>query len=83
MSRSTSKHGDFVGSSRTRSNVDKKIEEGIPDGKNIFKCWTCNEFGHYASKCPKKEKKYKRKLNPRRPRSCLYVNEDEESNKKV
>ena len=26
------------------------------DGKKIFKCWTCDEFHHYASKYPKREK---------------------------
>ena len=59
MSRSTSAsaRGEF-GSSR-RSKEYKKIEEGInllvrreKDGKKIFKCWTCDEYGHYASKCP-------------------------------
>ena len=44
-------------------------------GKKIFKCWTCNEFGHYASKCPKREKNYKGKFNPRRDkdRNFLYA----------
>ena len=76
---------DFFGSSKFDN--DKKIEEGIAllvrrekDGKKIFKCWTCDEFGHYASKCPKREKQCKGKFNPRRPRNCLYENEDEESN---
>ena len=86
LTRSTSTHGDFVGSSR--SNEDKKIEEGIAllvrrekNDKKIFKCWTSDEFGHYASKCPKREKKYKGKFKPRRDRdrNCLYANEDEES----
>ena len=46
------------------------------DGKKIFKCWAYGEFGHYASKCPKREKRYKGKFNPRRDsdRSCLYAN---------
>ena len=48
------------------------------DGKNIFKCWTCNEYGHYASKCPKRERKYKGRFKPRRPRNFLYANEEEE-----
>ena len=48
------------------------------DGKKIFKFWTCNEYGHYASKCPKREKKYKKRFRSRRPRNCLYVNEEEE-----
>ena len=45
-------------------------------GKNIFKCWTCNEYGHYTSKCPKRERKGRFKF--RRPRNCLYVNEEED-----
>ena len=63
FSRSASTHEDFASSSRTRSDEDRRIEEGISllvrrekDGKKIFKCWTCDEFGHYASKCPKREK---------------------------
>ena len=48
------------------------------DGKKIFKCCTCNEYGHYASKCPKREKKYKGRFRSRRPRSYLYANEEEE-----
>ena len=47
-------------------------------GKKIFKCWTCNEYGHYASKCPKRQRKYKGRFKPRRPRNCLYANEEEE-----
>ena len=60
LSRNTRARGEFSSSSRT--NEDRKIE-GVAllvrrekDGKKIFKYWTCNEFGHYASKCPKKEK---------------------------
>ena len=53
-------------------------------GKNIFKFWTCNEYGHYASKCPKRERKFKDRFKSRRPSNCLYANEEEdeeESNK--
>ena len=59
LSRSASTHGDFSSSSKTKFDEDRNIEEGIallvrrePNGKRNFKCWTCNEFGHYASKCP-------------------------------
>ena len=69
---------------------DKKIEKGVAllerrekDGKKKFKCWTCNEFGHYASKCPKREKRYKGKFKPRRDRDCLYANEEDDSNEQV
>ena len=48
------------------------------DGKNIFKCWTCNEYGHYASKYPKRERKFKGRFKSRRPRNCLYANEEED-----
>ena len=37
-------------------------------GKKIFKCWTCDEYGHYASKCPKREKNYRGNFKPRRDR---------------
>ena len=53
------------------------------DGKKIFICWTCNEFSHYASKCPKSEKKYKGKFKPRRDRGFLYVNEEDDSDDQV
>ena len=45
-------------------------------GKKIFKYWTCDEYGHYASKFPKREKKYKGNYKPRKDRECLYANED-------
>ena len=48
------------------------------DGKKIFKCWTCNEYGHSTSKCPKREKKFKGRFRSRRPRDCLHSNEEEE-----
>ena len=85
MSRSTSARVDFSNSSRFEE--DKKIEEGIAllvrrekHGKKIFNCWTCDEYGHYASKFPKREKKFRGKFKPRRDkdRNCLYANEDEE-----
>ena len=82
LSRSATR-GDF--SSSSRSKEDKKIEEGIAllvrretDGKKIFKCWTCDEYGHFTSKCPKREKKFREKFWPRRDkdRNFLYANED-------
>ena len=48
------------------------------DGKNIVKCWTCNEYGHYASKCPKRERNFKERFKSGRPRNCLYASEVEE-----
>ena len=48
--RNTSAHNDSTSSSKI---VDEKIKEGVAllierevDGKKIFKCWTCNEYGH-------------------------------------
>ena len=52
------------------------------DGKKFFKCWTCNEYGHYASKCPKREKKFKGRFKSRRCRNCLYTNEEESDQRK-
>ena len=61
--RKASVQNDSASSSKT---IDEKIKEGVAllverevDGKKVFKCWTCNEYGHYASKCPKIENKYK------------------------
>ena len=85
LSRSASTREDFVGNNR--SNEDKKIKEGLTllvrrekDDKKIFKCWTCDRFGHYASRCPKREKKYKGKFKLERDkdRNFLYANEDDE-----
>ena len=63
LKRSTSVHGDFASS---RKSDEDKIEEGVAllvkienNGKKVFKCWTCSEYGHYASKCPKRENKLK------------------------
>ena len=88
LSRSTSARGYFA--SISRSDEDRKIEEGVAllvrkenDGKKIFKYWICNEFGHYASKCPKREKRYKGKFKPRRDRDCLYANEEDDSDDQV
>ena len=52
--------------------------ERVVDGKKIFICWTCNEYGHYASKFPKREKKFKGRFISRRSRQCLYANEEED-----
>ena len=45
-------------------------------GKKIFKCWTCDEYGHYASKCPKREKIYRGNYKPIKDREYLYANEE-------
>ena len=52
-------------------------------GKKIFKCWTCDEYGHYASKRPKREKMYKGNHKPIKDRECLYANEDNDSNEQA
>ena len=56
LSRSERANGDYASRNRSRSEEDRKIEEGIsmfvrrePNGKKKFKCWTCNEFCHYIS----------------------------------
>ena len=70
--------------SRNKS-IEENIQEVVAllverdkDSKNIFKCWKYNEYGHYASKCPKREREYKGRFKSRRPRNCLYANEEEE-----
>ena len=74
----------------SKADEDRKIEEGVAllirrekDGKKIFKCWTCNEYGHHASKCPKRVKKYRGNFKPRNDRNCMYVNEEEESDEQT
>ena len=54
------------------------LVERKEDGKNILKCWTCNEYGHYASKCPKIVRKFKGRFKSGRSRNCLYANEEEQ-----
>ena len=84
LSRSTSVSGDYASNKRSRNEEDKKIEEGIalllkrePDGKKIYKCWTCQEYGHFASKCPKRVKKYRNNFKPRRSKECYYANDED------
>jgi hypothetical protein len=79
--RRTSSRGDF--SSTSISEEDVKINEVIAllvrrgkRGKKIFRCWTCDEYAHYASNCPKREKKYKGNHKPIKDRDCFYANED-------
>ena len=87
LEKNTSAQGDISSSSKT---VEEKIKEGVAllverekDGKNVFKCWTCNEYGHYASKCPKREKKFKGRFRSRRSRKCLYANEEEDESESL
>ena len=58
LTRNTGVQNDFSSSNKI---VDEKIKEGVAllierevDGKKIFKFWTCNEYGHYASKFSKR-----------------------------
>ena len=44
----------------------------------VFKSTVENEYGHYASKYPKREKKFKGRFRSRRRRKCLYANEEED-----
>ena len=87
LSRSTSARGDFASSNIFEE--DRKIE-GVAllvrrqkGGKKIFKCWTCDEYGHYASKCPKREKKYKGNIKPRKDRECFYEKEENDSDEQA
>lgn len=64
---------------------EMKIEEGFTllvkreiDGERIFKYWACNEYGHFASECPKRVKKYIGNFQYRKPRNYLYANDDED-----
>ena len=82
LARNTSVQGDSASSRKT---IDEKIKEWVAllierevDSKKILKCWTCNEYGHYASKCPKREKNFKGRFRSRRPRNCLNTNEEDE-----
>ena len=78
--------GDIASSSKS---IKEKIQEGVSllverekDRKNIFRCWTCNEYSHYTYKCSKRERKYKGRFKSRRPKNCLYANDEEEYDKK-
>lgn len=60
--------GDYASISHEKLEEDKN-EEGFslliqrePKGTKTFKYWTCNEYGHYSYKCPKRERKYKKNL---------------------
>lgn len=44
---------------------------------------TCDEYGYYASKCPKRETKYKGNYKPRKYRECLHENEDNDFDEQV
>lgn len=90
LSRSVSTSGDYARRNKSRSQEYKRIEEGISlfvrrelGSKIIFECWACNEFGHYTSKFPKREKKYKKNFMSIRPRDFLYANEDDEYKERV
>lgn len=38
-------------------------EKYCPEKKKDCKCWLCHEIGHYANKCPNKDKVSKNKIN--------------------
>ena len=82
LARNTKTQGDIASNSRS---IEEKIQEGVAlvverekDVKNIFKCRTCNKYGHYASKCPKRERNFKGRFKSTRPRNWLYANEEED-----
>ena len=52
---------------RSKTEDDTKIKEGIdlltrrePEVMKFLVCWTCKEFGHFSSKCPKRLRKSRR-----------------------
>ena len=61
LSRRTSVRGDFASSVKFEEDRNIKgvalLVKREKGDKKIYKCWTCDEYGHYASKCPKREKK--------------------------
>ena len=75
LSKSASTNGDYA-SSKSISEEDRNRE---PNVNKIFKCCTCNESDHYASKYPHKEKNYTINFKPKISRYCLYENKDDES----
>jgi len=84
LTRSASTSGDYVSSNLIKVEEYKKIEEVLAllmkrelEGNKIFKCSTCNELGHYSSKCPKRVKKYNHPFKSRMPKDCLIVNDKE------
>ena len=78
LSRNTSGSWDFSSSSKAKK--DRKIE-GVTllvkrekGGKKVFKCWTCDDYGHYAYKFLKREKKYNGNDKPRKVESvCMQM----------
>ena len=82
-----SARGDF---SSNRKSKEGRTIEGVTllvrrekGGKNFFKYWIFDEYGHYASKCPKREKNYKGNHKLGRDRDCLYENEDNDSDEQA
>ena len=88
LSRNISARGDFA--SNNRSKEDRKIEERVALlvrrekwGKKIIRCWICDEYGHYASKFPKREKNHNENHKPRKDRDSLHANEDNNSDEQA
>lgn len=50
--------GNCVNNAALLSHANNKYDKKKFDKKKKFKCYNCNQFGHFADKCPKTNKKF-------------------------